>query len=381
MNVPRIILAAAVVLSVFGGANYYIARRQYQWLELLSLNINAKVYACVFILIALSLFLGFLPLPVGLRRVFAWIGAYWTGIFVYLLIFTLLADIFVILGSITRIISSPTPQTVLFCRGLIVVLLTVGLVSYGLFNANRTRYVSYDIQLREASLNDLAIVLISDLHMGSTSSFEKNLGSIVEAINYLDPDIVCIAGDIFNDNYSSVRDPDRAIALFKTLDATYGVYACLGNHDGGHTLPQMMDFLEKSNIRLLNDEYVVIDGRLALFGRLDSSPIGGAGALLRKDIQEVMASVGADMPVIVMEHNPSQIYRYGGEADLILSGHTHRGQIFPGSIITGLMYTADYGHYQRDVDSPHVITTSGIGSWGPPMRIGTNNEIVSIVLR
>ena len=381
MNIPRIIIAAAIVLSVYGGANYYIARRLYQWFNVLSVDINLKVYTCVFVLLALSLFLGFAPLPSGVRYVFSWIGAYWTGFFVYLLVFTIIADISMVLVSLTRIIPNPAPQSVLFCRGLVVLLLTVGIVSYGLYNGNQIRHVSYEISLRDAALDDTKIVLISDLHLGATNSLEKNLEKMVKTINDLKPDVVCIAGDIFNDNFSALRDPERAISLFRDVDATYGVYACLGNHDGGSSLPQMIEFLEKSNIRLLKDEHVVIDGRLALFGRLDPSPIGGSEGLMRQDIADAITLAAADMPVIVMDHNPSYINEYGSETGLILAGHTHRGQIFPGSLITGAMYAADYGHYQTHNESPHVITTSGIGTWGPPMRIGTNNEIVSIVLR
>jgi hypothetical protein len=82
-----------------------------------------------------------------------------------------------------------------------------------------------------------------------------------------------------------------------------------------------------------------------------------------------------------MEHNPSHIDEYGSEADLILAGHSHRGQMFPGSLVTRAMFTVDYGYYQADANSPHVIVTSGVSTWGPPMRVGTNNEIVSITLR
>jgi predicted MPP superfamily phosphohydrolase len=142
----------------------------------------------------------------------------------------------------------------------------------------------------------------------------------------------------------------------------------------------MMGFLEQSNIKLLNDEHVVIDGRLILVGRLDSSPIGGTGELRRKDFSEVMAQIDANLPVVVMDHNPANINQYDGDADLILSGHTHRGQLFPGSIITGLLFTADYGHYQKDPASPHLVVTQGVGTWLMPMRVGTNSEIVSIAL-
>jgi len=64
----------------------------------------------------------------------------------------------------------------------------------------------------------------------------------------------------------------------------------------------------------------------------------------------------------------------------MLAGHTHRGQIFPGNLITNAVFEVDYGYYQKDADSPNVIVTSGVGTWGMPMRVGSNNEIVSIIL-
>jgi predicted MPP superfamily phosphohydrolase len=366
------------MLGIYGGANFYTARRLYQWLVLIIPQINAKIYAAAYILIAVSFFLSFAPLPPVIKRVFNVIGSYYWGIFMYLLLFLLLADAIVMLGSLTRIISSPTPRNVLFFKGLTAAVLTFGVVCYGVFNANQIKHVSYEVALRDASLDGMRIVLIADSHLGSVNSFERNLEGIVQTINGLNPDIVCWAGDIFNDDFNAVRDPGRAAALIRGIDSTYGVFACLGNHDGGATLPQMKQFLIDSNITLLNDGYVIIDGRVALFGRLDSSPIGGFGGLERRDISETIASISENMPVIVMEHNPSHIKEYGSEADLLLTGHSHRGQMFPGSLITRAMFVVDYGHYQADENSPHVIATSGVSTWGPPMRVGTKNEIVSI---
>lgn len=133
-------------------------------------------------------------------------------------------------------------------------------------------------------------------------------------------------------------------------------------------------------IKLLNDEYVIIDERLALFGRVDASPIGGFGELKRKDITEEIASTDTNMPIVVMDHTPINLEQYDENVDLVLAGHTHRGQIFPGNLITNAIFVVDYGHYQKDATSPHIIVTSGVGTWGMPMRVGSNNEIVSINL-
>ena len=129
---------------------------------------------------------------------------------------------------------------------------------------------------------------------------------------------------------------------------------------------------------MLRESYTVIDERLVLIGRLDGSPIGDYSEGKRGKLSEFFVRNDAEMPVIVMDHNPARIDEYTTEADLILCGHTHKGQVFPGGILTDLMYTVDYGYYRKDTQSPHVIVSSGIGWWGPPMRVGTNSEIVSV---
>jgi len=381
MSIASMIFGGTIMLSIMGGVNFYVARQLFQWLNLLLPQLNAKVYIGIYIFLAIAMILGLLPLPAAIKNTLGWIGAHFYGFFIYLLIFTFAADMIMLLCNITQIIPSPIPHIILFYKGLIVVLLTVGVVSYGLYNANQVKLVSYEIQLKDATLDDMKIVMISDSHMGTVNSFERNLERIVQEINDLNPDIVCIAGDIFNDDFNSIRNPERAASLFRNINPKYGVFACFGNHDGGRTLDQMKQFLEDSKIKLLNDEYLIIDDRFALFGRLDSSPIGGFGEMERRDISEMIISVGANMPVIVIDHNPSHINEYGGEVDLILAGHSHRGQVFPGSLITRAIFDVDYGHYQKDENSPHAIVSSGVSTWGPPMRVGTNNEIVSIILR
>jgi len=289
-------------------------------------------------------------------------------------------DIIVLLGGIIRFIPHPIPQYILFYQGLAAIIMTVGVICYGVYNAAKIKTVSYEIKLRETSLDRMKMILISDPHIGSVNNFEKSLESIVPKINNLKPDIVCIAGDIFTDDFTAMRSPEKTEALFRSINATHGVFACLGNHDGGQTFDKMMDFLERSNIRLLNNEYAIIDDRLVLFGRPDLHPIRGFGGLARQDISEKIASLNEKMPIVVMEHDPARINDYGSEVDLILAGHTHRGQIFPFNLLTHAMFTVDYGYYQKDANNPHVIVTSGVSTWGPPLRICTSNEIVSIDL-
>jgi len=380
LNIMRFVIMFILLVIVYGGSHFYTAQRLYQWLNLIIPNINLKIYIIIFTIPALSMFLRFIPLPFVLKSIFNYISAYWLGVFVYLFAFTLAADLIILLLNLIKIIPTPLPQKVLFCKGLIALLLTTCIVSFGLFNANRIKNVSYNIKIEKPSLqSEIKIAVISDLHLGSVQS-ESNIAKIVQGINDSKQDIICIVGDIFNDDFKMIKNPAKAADLFKSLKSTYGVYACLGNHDAGKTLNEMINFLEQSNIKLLNDEYTIIDNRLVLAGRLDSSPIGGFGSMKRIDTKIFMSSINTELPVVVMDHNPSNIHQYGNETDLIISGHTHRGQIFPGNIMTNAIFTIDYGHYQKDANSPHVIVTSGAGTWGTPMRVGTNNEIANIIL-
>lgn len=380
MSIARAIFAIIFVLSFYGGTNYYIGKRIFQGLSFLFPHINGTIYAVIYIPIVLSIIIGIMPLPSGIKGIMSWIGSHWMGIFVYLLMLFLLGDLVILLGRIVKVIPNPITQGIRFYEFLIVLLLTTGLVTYGMYNANQLKHTSYDIQLNEPSLGaNMKIVMISDLHLGAVSS-EKHLPNIIQEINNLKPDIVCIAGDIFNDDYYAIKNPEKAKELLKSITTTYGVYASLGNHDGGRTFKELIGFLEQSNVKLLNDEYVIIDERLVLLGRVDPLPIGGFGELKRKDTTEILASIDTNMPVVVMDHTPSKLEQYASEIDLLLAGHTHRGQIFPFNFITNAIFTIDYGHYQKDAHSPHVIVTSGVRTWGMPMRIGTNNEIVSILL-
>lgn len=143
---------------------------------------------------------------------------------------------------------------------------------------------------------------------------------------------------------------------------------------------KMLRFWEECEIRLLADDFILIDERLVLAGRLDPSPIGGFDGRKRASIESLLADVPKDLPVIVLDHNPASAATYGSGVSLVLCGHTHKGQIFPGSLFTHRMFDVDHGFWKKDSESPAVIVSSGVGTWGMPMRVGTDSEIVSVNL-
>lgn len=371
-----------MVLALLFGVNFYLARRLWQGLQFIFPRVRFGWVLGIFLFLAIVMLLGFarsfLPLPSAGKHVLGAVGLCWMGVFLYLLLMVVLSDLVVLLLGLCRAVAFPISARVRFVAGLSAVVLALGISGYGFVHARQIKHVTYTVTLSgKEDLSDLKLVLISDLHLGALGS-ESRLDKIVQEINALQPDVICIAGDFFDSDFHSIRNPEKAAAALQKLSATYGVYACMGNHDAGSTHQDMLTFLEQCGIRTLLDEAVIINDHFVLAGRLDSSPIGSFDGT-RKELSSFLPET--DLPVIVMDHNPGNMGTYTHEADLILSGHTHKGQLFPVGLITDAMFEEDHGYYRRDENSPHVIITSGIGYWGMPMRVGTDSEIVSITLR
>jgi uncharacterized protein len=398
-----------IVMAAYAGANLYIGKRIFQTVCAFCPKTNAAVFAAIYaaaaVLMIAANFATAATFPAAIKEIMRWCGGCWMGFFLYALMFFLSADAAIAAGRLVKIIPSPVPQNVRLYAGLAALTLTAAMITYGIIHANgKIKTASYSVKLNENKTlpGGMTIVLASDLHLGAAGS-EKRLPKIITAINDQKPDLICLAGDIFNDNYNALSDPEKASELFKSLRATHGVYACPGNHDAGKSVEEMTDFLERSGVTLLSDEFDVVNGQAVVMGRLDPRPIGGFGGKRRASIAELIVKTGNEtsvtlinnrtmpgqtklftipenMPIIVIDHNPKSIQEYGNEVDLVLSGHTHKGQIFPANLMTKAIYIADYGHYQKEHGSPNLIVTSGAGIWGPPMRVGTNCEIVSISL-
>lgn len=376
------IVIAIIMLLMLGLLTYYIANKLHGGIKAVLPKAPLWAVLVPLLLLTVCTLLGFMRInafPTVVKGVLEVISAYWMGAFVYLLLFCILADI---VALILKLFKLPFVKNALF-KGIsaaLVLVLAITTVVCGICNARDIDHISYEIKVDSVTdVSDLNIALISDVHLGAVGS-ESRLAEIVDEINSLNPDLVLIAGDFFDTTYSAIKNPQKAIKTISRIEATFGTYACLGNHDAGETFNQMQNFLKQSNVNLLNDSYTVIDNRLILVGRLDAHSIGGYGDLKRKPFAEIGLKKDENLPVIVMDHNPQNIGEYNSDVDLIVCGHTHKGQIFPANIVTSLVYDVDYGYYRKNPQSPQVIVTAGVGYWGMPMRVGTNSEIVSIKL-
>ena len=280
---------------------------------------------------------------------------------------------------------------------LVTILLAVTLAInvLGSLHAHDVKVKNYEIPKEALGQTEpLRIVLIADLHIGVNSTpglYEE----MVDRINEQDADLVVVAGDIVTSSFNAMRDPDAYASIMSRMKATYGTYAVYGNHDVDEPLlggfpyidpddalrnPEMPGFIEDCGWKLLTDEVVRIPelNNLVIAGRRDETR-PGEGLRSRASLNELLKDVDKDEYVILLQHEPSELrYLENAGVDLSLSGHTHDGQIFPGNVFCRLTLDQSYG--LKHWGDALAVVTSGVGFYGPPIRFGTDSEIVVIDL-
>ncbi len=232
---------------------------------------------------------------------------------------------------------------------------------------------SYEITLAKPNPG-LRIAMISDVHLG-TAVRQNDLDAMIKNVNSIEPDIICLCGDIFEEGTSS-QLRILAIEAMGGFKARYGVYFVSGNHDS--VIPREEQALMRENgVTLLQDEAVLINDAFYLIGRADA---GHAGDITRLPVAQLTQGIDTSLPVIVLDHRPAAYIeaQSEGNIDLQLSGHTHAAQLFPFGVISGLVNKINYG--MRTFGDFNVIVSSGYGAWGAPIRTGSRSEYVEIVI-
>lgn len=252
---------------------------------------------------------------------------------------------------------------------------TIIITVTGIINVHRIKITNYNIKTNK-DITNLNIVMIADLHLG----FEINhveLSKYVKEINKLNPDLLLIPGDFFNGSMKNSRELNKLVVELKKVETKYGIYLSPGNHDLFIQNEKFKSFLNFCNITLLDDNQAIVKN-ITIIGRKDVGPIDTFRSdYKRKTIKELLVNNDDNNLTILLDHQPSDLIEAANNnIDITLSGHTHRGQIFPGNIITNLLFTNSYGY--KKIKNTNTIVTSGIGYWQVPLRIGSNCEIVNI---
>jgi predicted MPP superfamily phosphohydrolase len=232
----------------------------------------------------------------------------------------------------------------------------------------------YDVSIAglPESLDGVVLAALSDMHLGSQLG-EKWLAARIAQVNAQRPDLVVLLGDIFEGHG---RPDNQIIAAFKQLSAPMGVWAVTGNHEfhggGGISL------FEELNFRLLRNTWTEVRPGLVLAGVDDLTGWRRRG-MSGDTIAQTLAGASSGA-VIFLSHTPwgaERAAKFG--VDLMLSGHTHGGQIWPFDYLVRRHYPLLAGRYE--VDGMTVIVSRGAGTWGPRMRLWRPGEILHVTLR
>lgn len=360
----------AIFMSVYGLAHLYIWLRLVKPLELRGAPLLLAGIAF------LLLYLSFPAIHFAFRHqngflitAVNWISSVWMGMAVYFFLVTLASDLL----RLVLFRSLMDGRAVTGAITGIVILLTI----YGLIAARHVGVTELRVPIANlpAELEGMRLAQISDVHMGLIVRGAR-LEEIVTKVNDLHPDLVVITGDLVD---AEALHMEEMIHPLRRLKGKYGVYAVTGNHEFFAGIDQVETFLEQAHVTLLRNRWVNINHGLQLLGLDD--PVGLHITGQRPPpLTDIMRGLDSGKPTILLLHTPvttlDKLNSLG--IALQLSGHTHRGQLWPFQYIVKMIYRTPYGLFTDG--NATIYVSRGTGTWGPPMRVGAPPEITLITL-
>jgi len=381
MKLSSFIIFLSVVLGIYFSASIYIF---YHGLHALSgMRHLRTLYMIAFTAVSLSYIIARLLIGYGryswLSNLLLIVGSFWMAALVYFFVVSLSADLFRLINH--YIPFYPSFVTINYEKTKIIVFLisvlgVSALLGYGYYNAQKpvVNEIILKFEKQIPDSKEINMVMLSDIHLGPLSGGNW-FDNIVEKVNALNPDIIILAGDVIDEDLAPVISMNLGDHLLN-LKCKYGVYAITGNHEYIGGVERAVKYLTEHNITVLRDTSVLIDNKFYLIGREDRDKKRFSGTD-RKTLNELLIEVNSDLPVIVLNHQPFNLEELEGKKiDLSLSGHTHHGQFFPNNLVTNLIYEVSRGYIYKY--GTHIYVSQGIGTWGPPVRIGNKPEIVHL---
>jgi len=358
-----------LLLAVYLAATVYVFVRIRQALP--AQTTMRILFAVAYVLVALSLFAAIIfrnILPSNLLKIMYLVGSTWLVVLLYLTMVFLVIDVIYLINNHLHFIKIGSLGLTLRQRQVFIGFVGVVIVLIaGFYKFNNPKIITQNITIHKnfSLKNNLKVVAASDLHIGSGIGKER-LKKYVEMINAQNPDIVLIAGDLFDSSARPLVE-QRMFEEINEISAPFGVYMCFGNHEHISNDKNSLDFIKKTKIIPLLDSIAEI-GNLSIIGRKDYSTRN------RLNLNELTKNIPAENIKILLDHQPYYLSEaQQNNIDLQISGHTHDGQFFPINLIVKKMYELPHGYLQK-LDT-HYIVSSGLGLWGPPYRIGTQSEL------
>ncbi|MDP3436340.1 MAG: metallophosphoesterase [Bacteroidales bacterium] len=366
------------ILTFVIGYNYYVFIRGLSILP--SIAFVRYLYSIVFWTLTLSFFVRMFygeRLPQTAMVALSAVAFTWLVAVIYFLLISLGFDLIRVLNHFFDIYPRFIKENYAAAKSISAIVSITGvslLLLYGNYSFNNPQATRLEISIKKALPGDgIRLVMMSDLHLGSSINGE-DLSRFVEMINREKADIVLIAGDIADMNLEPLIRWDVAGRLSK-IESKYGTYAISGNHEfyAGEK-EKIYSYLRSSGVNVLIDSVAIVGDSIQIVGRDDKTNSK------RAPLSEILKNIERTKPIILMDHQPFNLEQAQNEGvDLQLSGHTHNGQFWPGSLIVKWMYELSYGYKMKG--DTHYFVSSGIGLWGPKFRIGTKSEIVVIDIK
>lgn len=309
----------------------------------------------------------------------AYIGFTWMAALFLFFSIHLMFDVYNGICHLTSLISSPVflkIKIVSKLSFLITLLMVTVIITYGMFEAGniRTKTVVLKTKKLPPDINGLRIVQISDIHFSATNSM-RLARKIVKIIKDLNPDILVSTGDLID---RDLYDKGKVAALFRDIKVPYGKYAVTGNHEWYTGIEEAVSFTEEAGFRMLRNEGITAGDVVNIAGVDDptSKQFGFVAPVSEDEILKKLSN--NDKLSILLKHQPRINEKSAAVFDLQLSGHTHKGQIFPFGLISARFFPYHSGLFKVGKQS-YLYVTNGTGTWGPPVRFLSPPEITVIL--
>jgi len=351
---------------------FYVTLRGWQALSAFS-NIRTSYLVVNVLLFAIMLsnFMLRNIFPDNVAKVMAFIGFSYMIVLIYLLLSFLMIDIVRLANLAFKFAAADAMKSFRLGAFVVSLVLIAGAMIAGNYKFNHPEIVRLNIQSdKPLQGKQMRIVAASDIHLG-VSIDKKKLQEYVSLINAQNPDIVLLAGDIADHSTELIIRQNMA-EEFRAIKSKFGVFAISGNHEYFGESPYTLEnYLKTAGVTYLRDSAVLVDTGFYVVGRDDKMNPN------RKSLTEIVKIVDTSKATILLDHQPFHLYDAANNGiDLQISGHTHNGQFFPGSLIVKRMYELGYGYMKKQ--RTHYYVSSGLGIWGPQYRIGTQSELVVI---